>query len=605
MIRLLPQNLINQIAAGEVVERPASTVKELVENALDAGARNIHILIQDGGRALICVRDDGEGIAQADLPLAIERHATSKLRDEDLFNITTMGFRGEALPSIGAVSRLSITSRHCAADAAWQLNVVAGEVSPLRPAAHPQGTTIEVADLFFATPARLKFLKSTSAETAAIVEAIQRLAMAYPYIGFSLRDERRTLFDYKPSAPDDHGCRLRRLGEIMGQEFPQNALPVESGQEPYLLTGHVALATLNRASTAYQFLCVNGRPVKDKVFASAVRVAYQDFLARDRYPMVALFLEMPPLYVDMNVHPAKSEVRFRDSTQVRGLIIGAIKKALNAAGHRASTTVSQQALGAMMPASRSSAWQPTLQPFAPRAAPPASSPSTASIPGGMLSEDMQVSQRTLSPTYADFVHAAAPSQEIMCPLGVAKAQVHETYIIAQSQKGLVIVDQHAAHERIVYERMKQRMATQNLARQTLLVPEVISLSEAQVEALMPHFEMLQTCGLAIEVFGVSDILVRETPAILGEINVKQLILDLVDELAELDNAVALQERIAHVCATIACHGSIRAGRRLSLEEMNALLRQMEETPHSGQCNHGRPTYVELSKSDLEKLFGRT
>lgn len=599
-VRRLPMILVNQIAAGEVVERPASIVKELVENSIDAGATQINVTMRDGGRSFLQIQDNGCGMNQADLELAVERHATSKLPDEDLFNIQTLGFRGEALPSIGAVSRLKISSNIKGQESGWVLSIEGGNKSDLSPCAHPTGTTIEVRDLFFATPARLKFLKTSTTESNHINQVLTRLAMAYPEVGFSLKDNTRVTLNYLPQASSDDEGRLKRLGEVMGQEFTENALPVSAQSQGYQLSGFAGLPTLSRGNANSQYLFVNGRPVKDKVLTGALRAAYQDFLPRDRYPLVALFLELDPHLVDMNVHPAKTEVRFRDAGFVRGLLVSSIQKSLHGAGHRASTTLAQSAIQSFGSA-RST-------PPRASAAPPASvttipSAHRPSLPGLSLAP----TPRALNSSVAEEIQAL--EQDVIqagqqYPLGVAKAQLRETYIVAETEKGLVIVDQHAAHERLVYETMKQGQKDRGVARQTLLVPEVVELSEAAIERLLQVVDDLFQFGLVLEKFGESAVLVREVPALLGQVDAKRLICDLSDELESLGQAYSLKEKVEEVCATLSCHGSVRAGRRLSLEEMNALLREMEATPHSGQCNHGRPTYVELPWNDVEKLFGR-
>jgi DNA mismatch repair protein MutL len=609
-IRLLPPELVNRIAAGEVVERPASAVKELVENALDAGAARVDIMLREGGRSLILVEDDGQGMAPEELALAVERHATSKLPDDDLVHIRTLGFRGEALPSIGAVSRLTLVSRKAGADAAWSLSVEAGAKGGTQPAALAQGTRVEVRDLFFATPARLKFLKAPRTELAHAEEVVKRLAMAHPAVGFSLRDESRTLLRLAPAPGDllgdEAALRLARLGAIMGREFQENALPIEASREGLRLSGHVGLPTLNRATADQQFLFVNGRPVRDRLLQGAVRGAYQDFLARDRHPLVALFLELPPEEVDVNVHPAKAEVRFRDPGLVRGLIVGAIRHALAEAGHRASSTVAEAALGALRP-------EPALVGGGRPAGtgyfyPP---PGTSGRVPHRLAEAAAAAFAPLegfdrpSARAESAVDASAPAADAgRYPLGVARAQLHETYVVAQTADGIVIVDQHAAHERLVYERMKQALAETGVKRQGLLIPEVVELEEAAVARLVKRAPELAELGLVLEGFGPGAVVVREVPAMLGPTDVKGLVRDLADEIASMGEALSLKERLEHVCATMACHGSVRAGRRLTQPEMDALLRQMEATPHSGQCNHGRPTYVELKLADIERLFGR-
>ena len=604
-IRILGPNLINQIAAGEVVERPASAVKELVENSIDAGARRIDIVVTDGGRVALSVADDGHGMDAGDLALAVQRHATSKLPGEDLENIRTLGFRGEALPSIGSVARLTVTSRTAGADSAWEINVEGGAVSGPEPAAHPPGTRVEVRDLFYATPARLKFLKAPQTERNHVVDAVRRLAMAHPGIAFSLSEGERRILKLPPAQGDLLSARLDRLDAIMGNDFGANALPIEAAREGIELTGHIGLPTLNRGNAQMQFLFVNGRPVRDKLLQGAVRAAYRDFLAHDRHPLLALFLEIPPQAVDVNAHPAKTEVRFRDPGLVRGLIVSALKHALAEAGHRASTTVSSAALGAMRPADTPRTGFLPRQP-AGGGAPPSMAGNAA------LAETAHGFHRPLdqadhgshvtTPSAPEAVYE--PDDGEHYPLGAARAQLHETYIVAQTDEGIVIVDQHAAHERLVYEDMKKALAAGGIQRQALLIPEVVELDEAAAERILARTRELTEMGLAVEAFGTGAVVVRETPALLGEIDAAGLIRDLADDLAEYDTTLSLESRLADVCSTMACHGSVRAGRRLNAPEMNALLRQMEATPHSGQCNHGRPTYVELRLTDIERLFGR-
>ena len=586
-LRRLPETVVNRIAAGEVVERPGAAVKELVENAIDAGAGLIEVSMRAGGQALIAVDDDGHGMSRDEMQLAIERHATSKLPDDDLTRILTLGFRGEALPAIGAVSRLALTSRADGAEAAWTLAVEGGAcVGEPAPAARPRGTRIEVRDLFYATPARLKFLKSPRAELAHAIDAVNRLAMAHPAIAFSLADESRNRINLAAAQGELFPARLDRLAAIMGREFADNALMIAVERDGISLGGYAGLPTLNRATAQMQFLFVNGRPVKDRLLAGAVRGAYQDLLARARHPMLALFLELPPAEVDVNVHPTKAEVRFRDPGLVRGLIVGGIRRALAEAGHRASTTVATAALGALRPAAgtpprrlRETAldWQ----------APPGAA---APLPG--------MGDPSSAPA------APQPEDGTEHPLGAARAQLHETYILAQTADGIVIVDQHAAHERLVHERIKRALAADGVARQGLLLPEVVELDEAAARGLGARAAELARLGLVLEPFGSGAVVVREVPALLGDTDVQGLVRDLADELAELDQHLSLEERLEAVCATMACHGSVRAGRRLSAEEMNALLRHMEATPHSGQCSHGRPTFVELKLADIERLFGR-
>ena len=603
-IRRLSEGTINRIAAGEVVERPASAVKELVENALDAGARHIEIVIGGGGRDLIRVSDDGTGMNAEELALAVERHATSKLRVdeaglEDLHDIATLGFRGEALPSIGAVARLSILSRPKDAESAFRISVEGGRTGPVEPAAGRQGTQIEVRDLFYATPARLKFMKSERAETLAVSDVVKRLAMAHPEVGFTLTSGDRNLLRLDPELPGEAG-RLTRLGAIMGRDFEANALAIDAMREGIALTGFAGLPTYNRGTAQLQFLFVNGRPVRDKLIVGAVRGAYADFLARDRHPAVALFVDLDPRDVDVNVHPAKAEVRFRDAGLVRGLIVGALKRALAEAGHRASTTVAGAALGAVRPEMMAPAGASAYAPRWPSAG-PARQSGLAEEAGGWQGAFAELGGHAAR---VETVPEAAADTAPGLPLGVARGQLHETYVIAQTADGIVIVDQHAAHERLVYERMKKAMATAGVARQLLLIPEVVDLDEAEAERLVARIPELAELGFVIEGFGAGAVVVREVPAIFGKLDVGGLVRDLADDLSELDEALSLKERLEEVCGTIACHGSVRAGRRLTAEEMNALLREMEATPHSGQCNHGRPTYVELKLSDIERLFGR-
>jgi DNA mismatch repair protein MutL len=605
ILRQLPPVLVNRIAAGEVVERPAAAVKELVENAIDAGARRIEVALHDGGQSLIVVSDDGEGMSADELALAVERHCTSKLPHDDLLDIRWLGFRGEALPSIAAVSRLAIASRRRGAAEAWSIAVDAGTKGEVRPAAQAQGTRVEVRDLFYATPARLKFMKTARAERDQSVDVVERLAMAHPEIAFSVTAEDNREILRLPALGGDlagrdaRAARRERLAAVLGRSFADNALPIEAEREGVRLTGLAGLPTLNRATARDQYLFVNGRPVRDKLLLGAVRGAYQDYLARDRHPMVVLFLDLPGSEVDVNVHPAKAEVRFRDAGLVRGLIVGALKHALAAAGHRAATTVAEAALSALRPA----AWTGNGGPHYP-AAP------TALTHG--LAEAVAEFQAPLGDVAAELdrpgarpADPAAPAEDLArYPLGAARAQVHETYIVAQTETGIVIVDQHAAHERLVYERMKQAMAATGVARQLLLIPEVVELEEAGAARLIARAPELAELGLVLEPFGAGAVVVREAPALLGEIDIQGLVRDLADELAELGGAFSLKERLEEFCGTLACHGSVRAGRRLTSAEMNALLRQMEATPHSGQCNHGRPTYVELKLADIERLFGR-
>ena len=586
-IRRLPPVLIDRIAAGEVVERPSSAVKELVENAIDAGAGRIEVSLRDGGRALIAVADDGEGMDAASLALAIERHATSKLPDDDLSAVASLGFRGEALPSIGSVSRLAITSRARGADQAHTIAVEAGAAGPVRPAALSRGTRVEVRDLFFATPARLKFLKASRTELHNAVEAVRRLALARPDIAFSVTAEDRVHLRCETGNGDPTDRAAERLAQVMGRDFLDNAVPVDAERDGFRLSGRAGLPTLNRGSARMQHVFVNGRPARDRLFAGAIRGAYADLLSRERHPLVVLHLEAPPALVDVNVHPAKAEVRFRDAGLVRGLIVGALKHALAAAGHRASSTVGQAALGAF----RAGAGALPHHRAPPRGLAEAAAQFQAPVgfaPSAAVAES----------------DPAAADDGRRNPLGAARAQLHETYIMAQTPDGVVIVDQHAAHERIVYERVKAALGNGGVARQALLIPEVVSLDAPSAERVAARADELAELGLLVEPFGPEAVIVREVPALLGIHEAAGLIRDLADELAEHGTGSALKERLEAVCSTMACHGSVRAGRRLNAEEMNALLRQMEATPGSGQCNHGRPTYVELKLADIERLFGR-
>ncbi|HEY3910294.1 MAG TPA: DNA mismatch repair endonuclease MutL [Stellaceae bacterium] len=584
-IRLLPPILVNRIAAGEVVERPAAAVKELVENAIDAGARQIDVTLHEGGQALIAVGDDGAGMSADELALAVERHCTSKLPDDELLRICSLGFRGEALPSIGAVSRLRIVSRPPHAANGWAIAVEAGTKSAPVPAAAAPGTRVEVRDLFFATPARLKFLKTARTERELAVDSVRRLAMAYPRIAFTVtaEDERQLL--RLPAA----GERRARLAALLGRDFADNAIEIDAERGGFRLSGLAGLPTLNRALPRDQHLVVNGRPVRDKLLVGAVRGAYQDLLARDRHPIVALFLDGPEDEIDVNVHPAKVEIRFRDAALVRGLIVGALRTALAAAGHRASTTVAAAALGAF----RAGAADPGDAAAGPRYF--AFPPPTPGEPRGFA--------ESADPFLAT---AAAPAADspVAAPLGMARAQLHGTYILAETATGIVLVDQHAAHERLVHERLKADLARRGVARQTLLLPEIVELGEAAAARLAARAAELAEFGLVIEGFGPGAVVVREVPALLPGLDVGALVRDLADELAEWGDALSLKEQIETVCGTLACHTSVRAGRRLSPPEMDALLRQMEATPNSGQCNHGRPTYVALDLAAIERLFGR-
>ena len=590
-IRQLDEAAINRIAAGEVVERPAAAVKELVENSIDSGARRIEIVIADGGKTLIRVTDDGCGIPAQDLPLALSRHATSKIDGTDLLNIHSFGFRGEALPSLGAVGRLTITSR--AGDDAAMIRVAGGKQDAVRPAALRRGTVVELRDLFYATPARLKFLRTDRAEAQAITDVVKRLAMAAPFIGFSLSDasggEPRQVFHAEPETGDLFDAMHGRLRRILGRDFAENAIRLDAERDGIHLTGYAALPTYSRGAAVAQFIFVNGRPVRDRVLLGALRAAYSDVLSRDRHPVAAVFIECEPTLVDVNVHPAKSEVRFRDPGTVRGLIVSGIRHALANAGHRASTTVAGATLGAMTPEPTAPrVYQMDRPSFTAR-----SMTFQAQAPGFAETPSARIEPIIEEP----------PAQD--APLGAARAQVHENYIIAQTETGIVIVDQHAAHERLVYERLKKQMAENGVAAQALLIPEIVELSPDEAGLLISISDDLARLGLTIEPFGGDAVAVRETPAVLGEVNAQSLLKDVLDELSDLGDSGLVQSRIDAILSRVACHGSIRSGRRMQAAEMNALLREMEATPLSGQCNHGRPTYVELKLSDIERLFGRT
>ncbi|MBM6592718.1 DNA mismatch repair endonuclease MutL [Microvirga pudoricolor] len=610
-VRRLDPILVDRIAAGEVVERPAAAVKELVENAVDAGATSIEIAVEAGGRRLIRVVDDGQGMSPDDLELAVERHATSKLPDGDLFAIQTLGFRGEALPSIGAVARLAITTRAAGAETASTLTVDGGVKGPVRPASAPKGTRIEVTDLFSATPARLKFLKSDRSEAQAVAEIVKRLAIAHPTIRFTLSGEHITAFTYPPEPEGEHGF-LRRLARVLGSDFNDNAMGIGVEREGVRIHGFASLPTYHRGTSTAVHFVVNGRPVRDKLLLGAVRGAYADVMHSDRHPVLALMIDLDPRLVDVNVHPAKTEVRFRDPAFVRGFVVAAIKEAITRFGFRAATTGGLRTLDSLRPHSgppprpvsvshRASAlrhggayagWQAPLDP-----APPA--------------QGLHESQGSLPDLMAPSADSRAALTEIQAeteasPLGAARAQLHGTYIVAQTGDGIVIVDQHAAHERLVYERLKRERAATGIGRQMLLIPDVVELDPVDADRVLAEAETLESLGLVVESFGPGALLVREVPSALAGGRIKALVQDVADALAEWGQGgpSPLEERLDAVLSRMSCHGSIRAGRRLRPEEMDALLREMEATPMSGQCNHGRPTYVELKLSDIERLFGR-
>ena len=589
-VRRLPDTLVDRIAAGEVVERPASAVKELVENSIDAGANRIDIAIGDGGKSLIRIIDDGSGMGAGDLELAVERHATSKLGSDDLLNIETLGFRGEALPSIGSVSRMSVTSR-AYGDDAHVIDLDNGRKTGPKPAALTRGTVVEVRDLFASVPARLKFLKSTTAETQAVADVVRRLALAHPETGFVLSSDGRTLIDAPPQKMPDLAARV---GSVLGAEYADNSIAIDAEREGVRLTGLAGLPTFHRGSARWQFLFVNGRPVRDRQLISAIRAGYQDVMARDRFPFVCLFVSLSPREVDVNVHPAKAEVRFRDPGLVRGLVVSALRRAFAGAAPQTASEELGERIAAMAGAAGQGA-------FAPQPAFNAgmAEPSYSYRPEPVLSPERRAA---LAGLFAP--SAAASPEDMSLPLGAARAQLHETYIVAQTEDGVVIVDQHAAHERLVYERMKDSLARDGVARQALLVPEVVDLDPSDAERLLARADELERLGLVVEDFGPGSVCVREVPAMLTKGNVSDLIRDIADDLAEMDASTRLEERLNHVAATMACYGSVRAGRRLRPEEMNALLREIEATPNASQCNHGRPTFVRLSLADLEKLFGR-
>ena len=611
VIRKLSQGAINRIAAGEVIERPSSVVKELVENALDAKSTRIEIAIEGSGRTSISVRDNGIGIDKDDLPIAIERHATSKLSGdegyEDILRVQTLGFRGEALPSIGAVARLSITSRTEGQDSAWRILVEGGKTHPLRPEAGGVGTHVEVRDIFYATPARLKFLKSDRAEINLVKEIVKRLAMSHPDIAIKLTSDGRTSLNCSANKGEFEDIWIKRLQEVMGKEFVDNAIAVDETRDDIRLRGYISVPTFSAGNSRQQFLFVNGRPVRDKELLGAVRGAYADFLVSNRYPYIVLFMELPPQYVDMNVHPTKAEVRFRDASKMRGILVGTLRRGLMGEAHRSSTQIAGQALGSFKPGTD-----------APEHSNPPHMPDTPAGPYSTHSLQGRYNQKppagrfqfgnghghSLSPPVAD-VAVLDTHEDEMPPLGLARAQLHKTYILSQTADGFMIVDQHAAHERLVHEAMKAASKDKGLARQLLLIPEVVELEPPQVESLLKRCEELEMLGLLLEGFGEDAVLVRETPALLGSVDAKALVRALADNLIEIGETFALKERLDEISGTIACHGSVRAGRRLNGDEMNAILREMERVPHSGQCNHGRPTYIEMKLKDIERLFGRT
>ncbi|MCC2608688.1 DNA mismatch repair endonuclease MutL [Neorhizobium petrolearium] len=603
-VKQLPETLINQIAAGEVIERPASAAKELIENAIDAGATRIEIATAGGGKSLIRITDNGSGMDAADLDLAVRRHCTSKI-SETLDDIRTLGFRGEALPSIGSVAKLTITSRRAGDAAGSQVAVVGGKNSGVKPAPANPGTVVEVRDIFFATPARLKFLKTERAEAGAITEIVKRMAIAFPNIRFVLSGSDRSTLEF-PATGDDH---LARMAQVLGAEFRNNAIEIDAVREDVALSGFAGVPTFHRGNSAHQYAFVNGRPVQDKLILSAIRGAYAESVPSGRYPVAVLSITLDPALVDVNVHPAKADVRFRDPGLVRGLIVGAIREALVREGDRAATTGASGMMRAfrpgfssVQPAPRTS-WAAAASPYRPLHPQPANDFSeqvqsgfdVLTMPAART--DAFIAEPVATPAAAE----GAPRHR----LGAARAQLHENYIVAQTEDGLVIVDQHAAHERLVFEAMRKALDSKRLASQVLLIPEIIDLPEEDCDRLVAHGQELDRLGLVIERFGPGAVAVRETPAMLGEVDAASLVRDLADEIAEWNTAGGLRGKLEYVAATMACHGSVRSGRRLKPEEMNALLREMEATPGSGTCNHGRPTYIELKLSDIERLFGRS
>ncbi len=583
IIRLLPQNIINRIAAGEVLERPSSAVKELVENSLDAGAKNIEIKIEAGGKNLISISDDGIGMNAEELKLAVQRHATSKLLDDDLFNIRFFGFRGEALPAIGSVAKLKISSRGA------KIEVIGGDVSEIQPTPTHAGTKIDVRDLFFATPARLKFLKTDDSEKSQCLDIIRKIAMANPETAFRVEVDGKEKLHFLPASP------VQRISDIIGDDFGDNSVAIDAIRGDIKLTGFAGIPTYNRRTSESQYIFVNNRPVKDKVLQGAIRAAYADFLGGGRFPALALFITIPSAEVDVNVHPAKSEVRFRDGRMMSGLLISALRGAISSAGHKASTTIADFALHSMSRNNAGAAYKNAYY----------NAPQTNYLP---LREEAVAF--TLHPTSflreEEIIEASSLKEGAGegYPLGHAKAQLHATYIIAETANSIVIVDQHAAHERLVYENYKSQIDENRLQKQPLLVPEIIRLNEKQLDIILNLKLVLSKFGFEVEKFGAGEIEVRQIPTLLTKHSASELLKDIADDIIEHGSDLSLMQAFEHVLETAACHNSIRAGRKLSIQEMDEMLRQMEATPHSGQCNHGRPTYVELKLSDVEKLFGR-
>lgn len=590
-IRKLPEELINQIAAGEVVERPASVVKELVENAIDAGATAIDITLHNGGKSFISITDNGSGMTADDLPMALMRHATSKLNNDDLFHISTMGFRGEALPSIASISRLTLLSG--TGDDGASLSIEGGKNQSLKPAPKRRGTKIEVRDLFYATPARLKFLKADKTEFIACREVIERLALVHPTIAFTLTGEQRQVLSFRKEADTTPSSFKNRIADVLGEDFADNNIPVLANRDDCTLTGFISLPTFSKSTAQDQYVYVNNRPVKDKLLYVAIRMAYQDYLMQGRYPVVCLFLSVPPEFVDVNVHPAKSEVRFRDAAFIRDFVTASLRSALMEGTRATSSTLAGDTI------SRFTKFSAPTQPTANLGAPHSPTKSYPSHPSFSLMENT-------APLAREFIYEQVndPAQ-LSYPLGAAVAQLHENYIVAQTADGLILVDQHAAHERIVYEQLKAGFAQHGIKRQMLLIPEIVELPAAAFEAISTARQQLEQLGLVFETYGDSAVVVREIPDLFGDGDIRGLIKDLADELKDAGQGFALEKNLLHIAATIACHGSVRAGRKLNIAEMNALLRQMEAAPNTGQCNHGRPTYIKLKLSDVESLFKRS
>ena len=605
-VRKLDEAAINRIAAGEVVERPASVVKELVENSIDAGATRILVGQSKGGKSLIRVVDDGCGISAEDLPLAVSRHATSKSDGSDLLNISTFGFRGEALPSMGAAGRLTVTSRDSGANGAFSIEVNGGEVSAVRPAALSAGTVVQLTDLFRTTPARLKFLRADTSEAKAIADAVRVLALAQPGIRFELQSvgqdgRSRSMLKFEASRKPGVEALLERLSIIVGNEFEDNAFSVEGERDGFRLSGICGLPTFSRGTLGQQYAFVNGRPVRDRLFFGAVKAAYSDFIPAGRFPVTALFIDCLPTEVDVNVHPSKAEVRFREAGIVRGLIVGALRAALAKEGHRSSTTISSHILGASRPSS-SSPGRPWQSGYGSRSSQIGTSRVDAQSANHFGS--IQPALGSMPPQSEEPIGETSRSQDY--PLGAAKAQLHENYIVAQTAEGIVIVDQHAAHERLVYEELKSQYAAGRVESQLMLAPIVVDLGADERSIILEHADSLAAAGLSIEPFGPKGVAITAVPALLGgKLNGTSLVREIVESLSDSGRSQVLDDRINAILSRMSCHGSVRSGRHLTIEDMNALLRGMERTPGSGQCNHGRPTYVTLKLSAVERMFGRS